>query len=113
MDSVKDCDFVVTNSIHIACALKYDPDKMPSPMLMAKGTELIAKKIIEIAKEHNVPVVENPPVARALFRMVEINQIIPPELYKAVAEILLFVYNLHNDKKLGNIISKKTKKIEN
>ena len=110
MDSVKDCDFVVTNPTHIACALKYDPDKMPSPMLMAKGSELIAKRIIEIANEYNVPIVENPPVVRALFRMVEINQVIPPELYKAVAEILLFVYNLHKDKNLGNIINKKIDK---
>jgi flagellar biosynthetic protein FlhB len=67
---------------------------MQSPTLTAKGTELIAKQIIEIAIKHNVPVIDNPPVARALFRMVDLNQQIPPELYKAVAEILLFVYNL-------------------
>ena len=67
---------------------------MQSPTLTCKGTELIAKQIIEIAEKHNVPIIDNPPVARALFRMVEINQQIPPELYKAVAEILLFVYNL-------------------
>ena len=56
----------------------------------------IAKKIIKIAQEHNVPIIDNPPVARALFRMVDLNQQIPPELYKAVAEILLFVYGLKN-----------------
>jgi flagellar biosynthetic protein FlhB len=103
MDSVPEADFVVTNPIHVACALKYKQEEMESPMLTAKGTELIAKKIIGIAREHGVPVIENPPVARAIFKMVDINQQIPPELYKAVAEILLFVYNLKNKQKQGNI----------
>lgn len=103
MDSVPDADFVVSNPTHIACALKYDAEKMESPKLLAKGTELFAKKIIEIAREHGVPVIENPPVARALFRMVEVNATIPPELYKAVAEILIFVYNLRNPQKGSKI----------
>ena len=68
-------------------------------MLIAKGTELIAKKIIDIAKEHGVPVLENAPVARALFKMVELNHTIPPEMYKAIAEILLFVYNMKKSTK--------------
>ena len=96
MDAVPTADFVVTNPTHVACALKYVAEEMDSPMLIAKGTELIAKKIINIAKENNVPVIENPPVARALFRMVDINHPIPPELYKAVAEILMFVYKMKN-----------------
>ncbi len=103
MDSVPDADFVVTNPTHIACALKYKPEEMESPMLIAKGTELFAKKIISIAQEHAIPVIENPPVARALFRMVDVNASIPPELYKAVAEILIFVYNLRNTQKSSNI----------
>ena len=103
MDAVPDADFVVSNPTHIACALKYEAEKMESPKLLAKGTELFAKKIIEIAREHQVPVIENPPVARAIFRMVEINSTIPPELYKAVAEILIFVYNLKNTQKGSNI----------
>ena len=78
MDAVPTADFVVTNPTHVACALKYVAEEMDSPMLIAKGTELIAKKIIDIAKENNVPVIENPPVARALFRMVDINHPIPP-----------------------------------
>ena len=94
MDSVPDADFVVRNPTHVACALKYDAETMQSPTVTAKGTELMAKKIIDIATQHNVPVIDNAPVARALFRMVDINQQIPPELYKAVAEILLFVYGL-------------------
>ena len=99
MDAVPEADFVVTNPTHIACALKYKAEEMESPMLIAKGTELIAKKIINIAKEHSVPVIENAPVARALFKMVELNHTIPPEMYKAIAEILLFVYNMKKSTK--------------
>ncbi len=96
-NSVPDSDFVVTNPTHVAVAMKYDAENMEAPKLLAKGTELFAKKIIQIAKEHNIPVIENPPVARAIFRFVDLNREIPPELYKAVAEILLFVYNLRKD----------------
>jgi len=103
MDAVETADFVVTNPTHVAVALKYEQTEMQAPRLIAKGTELIAKKIIEIAKEHGITVIENPPVARALFRLVEINREIPPELYKAVAEILLFVYNLRKNKKIDRI----------
>lgn len=103
MDAVETADFVVTNPTHVAVALKYEQTEMAAPKLIAKGTELIAKKIIEIAKEHGIPVIENPPVARALFRLVELNREIPPELYKAVAEILLFVYNLRKNKKMDKI----------
>lgn len=106
MDAVATADFVVRNPIHVACALKYVADEMESPMLVAKGTELIAKKIIQIAIENEVPVIDNPPVARALFRIVEINQLIPPDLYKAVAEILLFVYNLKNNQNQGRMVNK-------
>lgn len=107
MDAVPEADFVVTNPVHVACALKYDSEEMESPKLIAKGTELFAKKIINIAREHGVPVIENPPVARALYRLVDLNREIPPDLYKAVAEILLFVYNLRKTEKPSNIETKK------
>ena len=68
MDAVPTADFVVTNPTHVACALKYVAEEMDSPMLIAKGTELIAKKIINIAKDHNVPVIENPPVAKSFVQ---------------------------------------------
>lgn len=97
-DSVPDADFVVTNPIHVACALKYDAQTMDSPMLLAKGAELFAKEIKEIARKHDVPIIENPPVARAIYRLVEVNRQIPPDLYKAVAEILIFVYNSKKQK---------------
>ncbi len=97
-DSVPDADFVVTNPIHVACAVKYDAETMESPTLLAKGAELFAKEIKEIAIANDVPVIENPPVARALYRLVEVNRQIPPDLYKAVAEILIFVYNSKKQK---------------
>ena len=97
-DSVPDADFVVTNPIHVACAIKYDAQTMESPTLVAKGAELFAKEIKEIAIANDVPVIENPPVARALYRLVEDNHQIPPDLYKAVAEILIFVYNSKKQK---------------
>ncbi len=103
MDAVPESDFVVTNPTHVACALKYNQDEMEAPKLVAKGTELFAKKIIEIARENMVPVIENPPVARAIFRLVEVNSYIPADLYKAVAEILLFVYNLRKNQNPSTI----------
>jgi len=102
LDAVPSADFITTNPIHVAVALKYNTDAMKAPKVIAKGTELFAKKIVAIAKEHNIPVIENPPVARALYRFVDINREIPPELYKAVAEILLFVYNLHKENNIKN-----------
>src|SRR5574344_2435318 len=110
MDAVPTADFIVTNPTHIACALKYDQEEMESPKLIAKGTELFAKKIIDIARQNAIPVVENPPVARALFRLVDVNREMPPDLYKAVAEILLFVYNLRNSQKPSNINTKTDKR---
>lgn len=109
MDAVATSDFVVRNPTHVACALKYEAEKMESPMLVAKGTELIAKKIIQIAYDNGVPVIDNAPVARAIFRLVELNHLIPPDLYKAVAEILLFVYNLKNNSNQGRIKDKSDK----
>lgn len=110
MDAVATSDFVVRNPIHVACALKYVADEMESPMLVAKGTELNAKKIIKIATENGIPVIDNPPVARAIYRIVEVNRLIPPDLYKAVAEILLFVYNLKNNQNQGRIVDESENK---
>jgi len=110
MDAVATSDFVVRNPIHVACALKYVADEMESPMLVAKGTELNAKKIIKIATDHGIPVIDNAPVARAIFRIVDINRLIPPDLYKAVAEILLFVYNLKNNQNQGRIVNESENK---
>ncbi len=82
---------VITNPTHFAVAIKYDRDDMEAPIVLAKGADFVAKKIIAIAKENGVPVVERKPVARFLFKHTEIGQSIPVELYQAVAEILNFV----------------------
>lgn len=94
LEAVPMADVVVTNPIHIACAIKYIHDTMEAPRLVAKGTELFAEKIKEIAAQHSVPIVENEAVARTLFRTVEIDQDIPPELYQTVAEILMFAWRI-------------------
>jgi len=94
MAAVPTADVVVTNPTHFAVALKYDIDKMAAPRLVAKGADLIAKRIRQIAEENEVPVIENPPLARALFASVELDQEIPPEHYKAVAEVISYVFRL-------------------
>jgi len=83
---------VITNPTHFAVALRYDREKDAAPIVIAKGADNIAAKIREIARENNVPLFENPPLARALFRTVEPNQIIPVEFFGAVAEVLAFVF---------------------
>lgn len=92
MGGVKQADVVVTNPTHYAVALKYDQQETPVPMVVAKGVDFIAFKIREIAKANNIPIVENRPLARSLYKLVPIDGIIPPELYVAVAEVLSFVF---------------------
>lgn len=94
MQNIPEADVVVTNPIHIAVALKYDRAVMEAPKVVAKGTELFAEKIKEIAREAGVPVVENRPVAQALYRLVDIDREIPPEMYETVAEILMFAWKI-------------------
>lgn len=102
-DLVMQADFVVTNPQHVAVAVKYDEATMESPKVLAKGEDLSAEKIKNVAKENNIPIIENPPVARALFKFVKANQEIPAELYQAVAEILLFVYDLRKQQNMSTI----------
>ena len=97
MSSVPSADVVVTNPTHYAVAIKYDKTKAPAPMVVAKGVDYLAFQIREIAKENNVPIVENRPVARALYNTVPLDGVIPSDLYVAVAEILAFVYNSRKD----------------
>jgi len=94
MSEVPTADVVVTNPTHLAVALKYKPDQMDAPMVIAKGERLIAQKIKEIAREHGIPVIEDKPLARALFKMCDIGQMIPAKLFKAVAEVLAHIYKL-------------------
>jgi len=83
---------VITNPIHYAVALEYRPATMVAPVVVTKGRNLIALKIKELARWHEIPIVENPPLAQALYKAVEVGQMIPPKLYAAVAEILAFLY---------------------
>lgn len=94
MEAVPKADVVVTNPTHLAVALKYDAGSMHAPKVVAKGAGVIAEKIKEIARFHRIPIVENKPLARAIFKEIEINHFIPRELYKAVAEVLAYVYRL-------------------
>ncbi len=94
MAAVPDADVVVTNPTHFAVALKYDHGKMEVPMVVAKGADHVALKIREVAKENDVPILENPPLARALFATVEIGEEIQEDHYKAVAEVVGYIMRL-------------------
>ncbi|HLC20858.1 MAG TPA: flagellar biosynthesis protein FlhB [Candidatus Methylomirabilis sp.] len=94
MAEVPQADVVITNPTEIAIALRYDAAKMNAPFVVAKGERLIAKRIRQIAEEHKVPIVENPPLAQTLNRLTELGDEIPGALYQAVAEVLAFVYRL-------------------
>ncbi|MCF8564770.1 flagellar biosynthesis protein FlhB [Alicyclobacillus tolerans] len=94
MKDVPKADVVVTNPTHFAIALKYDSATMQAPTVLAKGQDETARRIRELAEEANVPLVENKPLAQTLFRTVEVGDAVPGELYKAVAEVLAYVYRL-------------------
>lgn len=94
MQAVPTADVVITNPTHVAVALKYDAKSMVAPIVIAKGAGFIAARIREIATENDVPIVENPPLARTLYDAVRVGREIPVDLYQAVAEVLAYVYRL-------------------
>lgn len=94
MQSLPSADVVITNPTHYAVAIKYDSQKNSAPIVVAKGEDFLAQKIRETAKEHHIEIVENKPLARMLYANVEVGELVPPELYQAVAEVLAFVYHL-------------------
>ncbi|MBR5636692.1 MAG: flagellar biosynthesis protein FlhB [Pseudobutyrivibrio sp.] len=96
MKNVPQADVVITNPTHIAVAILYDNERDEAPRVVAKGEDYLAAKIKDTAKENGVPIVENKPLARALYATVEVDETIPPELYQAVAEILAVVYTERN-----------------
>ena len=100
LTEVPGADVVITNPFHIAVALKYDAGKMAAPRVVAKGARLLAEKIKEVAQKHGVPIVEDKPLAQALYKFTKVGDEIPVSLYKAVAEILAYIYRLKG-KKLG------------
>jgi flagellar biosynthetic protein FlhB len=94
MEAIPEADVVITNPTHLALAIKFDAKEMIAPKVLAKGSGFIAERIKEIAREHNVPIVEDKPLAQTMFKMVEVGDFIPVELYRAVAEVLAYVYRL-------------------
>ena len=96
MSEVPKADVVITNPTHYAVAIRYDKTKDEAPRVIAKGVDNLAIKIKEIAREHDILIVENPPLARELYKLVEVDELIPPKLYQAVAEVLAFVYKAKN-----------------
>jgi flagellar biosynthesis protein FlhB len=94
MASIPKADVVITNPTHLAIAIRYDQDNMNAPVVVAKGAGYVAEKIREIAAKHQIPIVENKPVAQVLYKIANIGDMIPADLYRAVAEILAYVYRL-------------------
>ncbi|KFX07967.1 flagellar biosynthesis protein FlhB [Pectobacterium betavasculorum] len=109
MADVPKADVIVTNPTHYAIALRYDDKKMNAPKVLAKGAGEVALRIRELGTEHRVPILEAPPLARALFRHSEVGQHIPASLYAAVAEVLAWVYQLKRWKREGGLIPRKPK----
>jgi len=101
MHDVPASDVVITNPTHLAVALQYRPEAMRAPKVTAKGQLLVAERIKEIARQHGVPVIENKPLAQALFKSVDVGCEVPPDLYRAVAEVLVFIYQLRRERRLG------------
>lgn len=96
MSNVPDADVIITNPTHYAVALKYDPEKMATPIMLAKGGDHVALKIREIAKAHKIEIVESPVLARAIYHTTDVDQEIPAALYMAVAQVLAYVFQLRN-----------------
>lgn len=94
MQALPQADVVITNPTHYAVAIQYDADKYDAPIVLAKGSDYLAQRIKEAARENQIEIVENKPLARMLYANVEVGQLVPPELYQAVAEVLAFVYQL-------------------
>ncbi len=105
--NVPQADVIVTNPTHFSVAIKYDPESMAAPKVTAKGADLIAFRIRQIARQNEVPIIERPPLARALYWGVEVGQEVPLEHYEAVAELLAFVYRI--DSKMEKKMEEKMK----
>ncbi len=99
MSDVKKADVIITNPTHLSVALRYDKETMISPEVIAKGADSLAMRIRKVAKKNDIPIVENVPLARVMYKTVKIGQAVPSNLYKAVAEVLAFVYKLKKKKK--------------
>ncbi|KPH52257.1 flagellar biosynthesis protein FlhB [Helicobacter pullorum] len=99
MQNIPSADVVVTNPTHYAVALRYDSTKERAPRVLAKGVDFLAQRIKDIAKEHEIPIIENPPLARALYKDVDIDKEIPETLYQAMVEVLIKVQQINDERK--------------
>jgi len=111
MSKIPTADVVITNPTHYAVALRYVEGRMNAPVVVAKGVDLVAARIREIAAEHNIPFMEAPPLARALYAHAELNTQIPEALYTAVAEVLAYVFQLRTFKSFGGLVPQKPEEI--
>ena len=98
MSDVPDADVVITNPTHYAIAMKYDNTVDSAPKVVAKGIDFIALKIKDIARDNDIPIIENPALARSLYSQIEVDQEIPGDFYKAIAEIFSYIYELKKKK---------------
>ena len=94
MADLPDADVVITNPTTYAVALRFNPTEMNAPIVIAKGARLTAERIRDLAAEHDIPLVERPPLARALFRTLEVGQSVPEDLFRGVAEVLAYIYEI-------------------
>ena len=102
MQAVPDADVIIRNPTHFAVALRYDMDRDRAPVLLAKGQDEMALRIVAAGEEHEITIVENKPLARGIYATTELNQEIPPDYYGAVAEVLVYVYKLNKKNGVGN-----------
>lgn len=101
MAEVPKADVVITNPTHLAIALRYRPEEMTAPRVLAKGAGFVAQRIREIARANSIPIMENKPLARVLYQQVEVGREIPESLYRAVAEVLAYILRLRQERRMG------------
>ena len=104
MQNVPSADVVIRNPTHYAIAIQYEAGKNSAPVVIAKGADFLARKIVEIAEEHQIAIVENKPLARGLYAAVDLDQEIPEEFFKPVAEVLAYVYNLKEKERRRRLV---------
>ena len=100
MQQVPGADVVIRNPTHFAVALRYKPEEDSAPIVLAKGQDSLAARIVQMAEQHHIPTIENVPLARALYAQTELNREIPPDLYESVAEVLVYIFKLNDSKQI-------------
>jgi flagellar biosynthetic protein FlhB len=109
MAQVPKADVIITNPTHLAVAIQYDSNNMKAPRVLAKGAQFLAQRIVELARNNYVPVVQNITLARAIYKLVDIDHEIPADLYRAMAEVLAYVYRLKKKGYTASMISSQSK----